>query len=224
MFESDRGCTRDFAQPLPTASKVKFRRGSGMQWCKMPMLPLPRPQPVNSCELSTQKQMVRDMIGSVTFTFRIGSVIGAKPSTAGIWISTCLSNLISLQVAAAAMSPVAAGKGAGGWVCPACTNYNYPHRTNCNKCGIPKETRCLARREPSEFLFFLGLRFFEVGTCLGLMQVWSASNVGWFTWNHRPASWWLMDKTSNLGSHLCTDWCAHMFLPAWMTVVCNPCA
>ncbi|CAL1134971.1 unnamed protein product [Cladocopium goreaui] len=44
-------------------------------------------------------------------------------------------------VAAAAMSPVAAGKGAGGWVCPACTNYNYPHRTNCNKCGIPKETR-----------------------------------------------------------------------------------
>eukprot|EP00435_Cladocopium_sp_Y103_P020168 s882_g4.t3 len=38
-------------------------------------------------------------------------------------------------------TPGPGGKGVGGWVCPACGNYNYPHRSNCNRCGVPKETR-----------------------------------------------------------------------------------
>jgi len=34
-----------------------------------------------------------------------------------------------------------AGAAAGGWTCPACSNYNFAMRSNCNRCGIPKETR-----------------------------------------------------------------------------------
>ncbi|CAK9088853.1 RanBP2-type zinc finger protein At1g67325 [Durusdinium trenchii] len=84
-----------------------------------------------------QHQGMAPMVGAVPGAMG-ASMMGAQLGMPGL-IAAVPSPWSAMQSLLPATQ--ASSKAAGGWLCPACSNYNYAIRTNCNRCGIPKGTR-----------------------------------------------------------------------------------